>query len=319
MLIRRLSIGTRFFLLLFAVLALNAAGYLLILQNVYTEELRSQAKTVVANVEAFGAWVAKGGRVWVKAEKSESYLSQEDYSQAVNNETKTVHFFSKNPALAQREFSEAVLQSTSPAKFRMTSHNVMNPINLPDAFELRALSAIQETALPEYIEFIGGAYRYAKPVYHQASCINCHGDPAKAPADVILRYGKEKGFGFKEGDLAGVISVTIPTEKIWTGILKFVGFAEIALIVSSMAIFMLMVRLWVVLPIRKLTQAAQDISLGKDVSMDSAALSEGTRNEIHQLTQALNRLRSSMQISIKKMREARELVAKQKNGGPPLS
>jgi HAMP domain-containing protein len=312
MFINRLSIGSRFFLLLFAVLGLNAVGYLLILQNVYTEELRAQAKTVVANVEAFGAWVAKSGRVWVKADKSESYLSHEEYSLNVKNEIKPVHFFSKNPALAQREFSEAVMQSASPAKFRMTSHNVMNPINLPDAFELRALSAIQETALPEYIEFVGGTYRYAKPVYHQASCINCHGDPAKAPADVIARYGDQKGFGFKEGDLAGLISVAIPTEHLWSGILKFVGFAEIALIFSSMAIFMLMVRLWIVLPIRKLTQAAQDISLGKDVSMNAAALTDGTRNEIHQLTQALNRLRSSMQISIKKMREARELVAKQK-------
>ena len=45
------------------------------------------------------------------------------------------HFYSKNPALAQREFSEVVEKSSSPAKFRMTSHNFMNPVNKPDAFE----------------------------------------------------------------------------------------------------------------------------------------------------------------------------------------
>ena len=49
--------------------------------------------------------------------------------------SRPVNFYSKNPALAQREFSEVVEHSASPAKFRLTSHNVMNPNNKPDVFE----------------------------------------------------------------------------------------------------------------------------------------------------------------------------------------
>ena len=61
-----------------------------------------------------------------------------------------VDFYSKNPALAQREFSEAVERSPSPSKFRLTSHNVMNPNNKPDAFEDGALREIRDRGLKEY-------------------------------------------------------------------------------------------------------------------------------------------------------------------------
>jgi hypothetical protein len=302
----RISIATKFFALLVVVLALNAACYFLILNNVYSHELRAQAQTVVANVEAFGAWVAKHGRVWVKAETSESFLGQESYLKQGDDSGKPVTFFSKNPALAQREFSEVVHSSSSPAKFRMTSHNVMNPINAPDAFETRALNAIKTQQLPEYAEFYEGSYRYAKPVYHTANCIACHGDPAKAPVDVIKRYGDKNGFGFKEGDVAGVISVTIPTVPLLSSLIKFIGPLEILLVVVSIVLAMGFVKWVVIKPITRLTLAAQEASLGRDVKIDVDAVNADTGNEIQQLALALNRLKSSTQMAIKKMREARE-------------
>ncbi len=158
---KRASISAKFSLLLALVLGLNGAAFYLLLTNVYTHELKAQAQTVVGNVEAFGAWVASNGRVWVKADSSTSYLGEEELVNLKGPEQKVVHFFSKNPALAQREFFEAVMQSPSPAKFRMTSHNVMNPINAPDAFETRALKAIRSENLKEFSEFSEGNFRYA--------------------------------------------------------------------------------------------------------------------------------------------------------------
>jgi len=310
----KISISSKFVFLLLLIVGLNAIAYYFMLQNIYQQELKSQAKTVVSNVESFGTWVAQNGRVWVKEGSRDSFLSQELYKASCENldDQSFVHFYSKNPALAQREFSEVVAKSKSPAKFHMTSQNVMNPVNAPDAFEKTALAIVTKTGASEYAEFINGEYRYAQTVYHKASCISCHGDPAKAPEDVIKRYGSEHGFGFKEGDVAGVISVSIPASPLYLRALHFVGIKELALILIPFVIALWFVRSAVVTPIKKLTQAAQDVSTGKDAVIGIEAIDPDTRNEIDQLTLAFNRMRNSTQLAMKKMREARAETDKQR-------
>lgn len=300
----RVSISTQFVLLVLIILAMNGAAYFLILKNVYAQELRAQAQTVVANVEAFGAWVAQHGRVWVKDNSGDSYLGE----MTVVNPAKPdepIHFYSKNPALAQREFSEAVAKSSSPAKFRMTSHNVMNPVNKPDAFESTALDIIRNNNQTEHSAFVKGEYRYAQAVYHKAACISCHGDPAKAPADVINRYGKDNGFGFKEGEVAGVISVSIPTQSLSANLMNFVGPLELGLVLMSLVLALWFIRTNLIKPIKRLTQSAQEISTGHDAPINTDGIELNTRNEVDQLVLALSRMRNSTYLAIKKMREAR--------------
>lgn len=311
----KISISTKFITLFLLIVSLNAVAYYFMLQNIYQQELKSQAKTVVSNVESFGAWVAQNGRVWVKEGSKESFLSQELYrvSCEIDDEQNFVHFYSKNPALAQREFSEVVAKSSSPAKFHMTSQNVMNPINAPDDFEKTALAIVTKTGAAEYSAFENGQYRFAQTIYHKASCISCHGDPAKAPEDVIKRYGAEHGFGFKEGDVAGVISVSIPSHPLYMRALNFVGWKEIVLIFLPFVIALWFVRSAVISPIKKLTEAAHDVSTGKETPIDTAEIDINTSNEIHQLTLALSRMRNSTQLAMKKMREARAEAEKNRS------
>ncbi|MFO1388982.1 DUF3365 domain-containing protein [Cellvibrio sp.] len=303
----KISLSTKFAALFLLIVGMNAAAYYFMLQNIYLQELKSQAKTVVSNVESFGAWVAQNGRVWVKEGSKESFLTQELYRASCENvdDAGFVHFYSKNPALAQREFSEVVAKSSSPAKFHMTSQNVMNPVNAPDGFESMALAIVTKTGASEYSEFADGQYRFAQTIYHKASCISCHGDPAKAPEDVIKRYGSERGFGFKEGDVAGVISVSIPAKPLYMRALNFVGVKELALILVPFLIALWFVRSAVISPIKKLTETAHDVSTGKDTPIDIANIDLNTNNEVHQLTLALHRMRNSTQLAMKKMREAR--------------
>lgn len=304
----RMPITAQLFLLLVVVLIINAGAYLLILQNMYNQELQSQAKTVVSNVEAFGAWVSRSGRIWTKKD-DQDYLSKVEV-QKVGVPDKTFHFYSKNPALATREFSEVIAKSESQAKFRMTSHNVMNPANQPDAFEQRALASIQQDQLAQYSEIGNDTYRFASPVFHKASCISCHGDPKKAPADVLAVYGAERGFGFKEGDLAGVISVTLPRRSLLQSTLSMFSFLEVGVIFLSIVPILWFVRHSVIKPVRKITQVAESISKGKDADIDAAQLSPDSANEIDQLTLAMSRMRSSFSIAMKKMHEARDNAKK---------
>lgn len=301
---KRPTITVQFMLLLAVILVINTIIFSFMLQNVYLRELRAQAATVVANVEAFGSWVAQTGRVWVRDDDT-SFLGQLEVVNA-SNPDEVIHFYSKNPALAQREFSETVAASASPATFRMTSTNVMNPGNAPDSFEQRALEAIGADELAEYFETVDAEYRYAKPVFHNASCIVCHGDPANAPADVLSRYGDQNGFGFRTGDLAGIISVTIPQRNVFTGAVSIFGAIEILAIIISVLVILFFVRRQIILPVQELTLVADKVSRGEEADLAMSNVDKSSANEIDQLKVATNRMHTSFKLSIRKVTETRK-------------
>src|SRR5882724_10448527 len=291
--LRKMSIATRFAFVFLVALALVCAAFYLILDRIYLNQLKSQAETVADNVDAFGTWVAQYGRVWVK-DDARSYLGHlpllqaDDGATATPGALKAVNFYSKNPALAQREFSEVVARSGSPAKFRLTSHNVMNPANTPDPFETAALQRIRSVGLKEYFELTPEGFRYARTLYHKASCISCHGEADKAPNDVKVRYGTANGFGFKEGDVGG-----------W----------QLAMILGAFLIALLFVRFAIVGPIKRLTRASHQISLAQTADLGVAGVGRNSRNELHQLALAIDRMRRSVHIAMRKLGEDKPAVA----------
>ncbi|HVO90357.1 MAG TPA: DUF3365 domain-containing protein [Casimicrobiaceae bacterium] len=302
---RKLSITSQFAIVFLLALALIGMASYLILDRIYINQLKSQAETVADNVDAFGSWVSQFGRVWVK-DDDKSYLGhlallQPDDPVALQPKLTPVNFYSKNPALAQREFSEVVEKSDSPAKFRLTSHNVMNPNNRPDAFESDALRRIREGRLREYYELLPGGFRYARAVIHKESCIACHGDAANAPNDVKVRYGTQGGFGFHAGDVAGIISVRLPARSFWDVALNVVGVWELAMIFAAFVIAMLFMHYAVVRPIKRLTAATQQISLGKGADLNLKAVNPRSRNELDQLALATERLRVSINMAIQRL------------------
>ena len=302
---RKMSLTTQFALVFLVALALVGAASYLILDRIYINQLKSQAETVADNVDAFGSWVAQYGRVWVK-DNDKSYLGhlgllQNDDPSATTPKLTAVNFYSKNPALAQREFSEVVEHSASPAKFRLTSHNVMNPNNKPDGFEVGALRRIREDGLAEYYELSPAGFRYARAVLHKASCITCHGDPAAAPNDVKVRYGTQNGFGFKEGEVAGIISVRLPARSFWDVALNVVGIWQLLMILGAFVIAMLFMRFAIVGRLKDLTAATQKISLGKPGDLSIASVDPRSRNELDQLALATERLRISINMAIQRL------------------
>ena len=311
---RKMSIATRFAFVFLVALALVCAAFYLILDRIYLNQLESQAETVADNVDAFGTWVAQYGRVWVK-DDARSYLGHlpllqaDDGATATPGALKAVNFYSKNPALAQREFSEVVARSGSPAKFRLTSHNVMNPANTPDPFETAALQRIRSGGLKEYFELTPEGFRYARTLYHKASCISCHGEADKAPNDVKVRYGTANGFGFKEGDVAGIISVRLPARSFWRVALTIVGGWQLAMILGAFLIALLFVRFAIVGPIKRLTRASHQISLAQTADLGVAGVGRNSRNELHQLALAIDRMRRSVHIAMRKLGEDKPAAA----------
>ena len=301
------SLILRFSILFALALVLIGGAYYLVLREVYYSELHRQARGMADNVSAFGKWVSQYGRVWVKDKSDTKFLSQVSFvgPETGGTETATVNFYSKNPALAQREFSEVVAKSTASAKFRITSDNWMNPANKPDPWEAEAISTIKNRGLDEYVQIQDGRYRYARKIVDVASCIACHGDPATAPRDVTEQYGKERGYGFKVGDVAGIISVSLPAEPLLMASFGVLGPLELGLIVLAFVILYLFMHYGVARPIKKLTRDALLISVGKPVELDLKNISQKSRNELGQLALAIARLRTSMELAIRRMKQSR--------------
>jgi methyl-accepting chemotaxis protein len=296
------SIAVQFTLVFVVALLLVMGSFYLVLESVYRNELKAQAETVADNVDAFGSWVSQYGRVWVK-DDNKSYLGQVTLQSTADGAVPADqwHFYSKNPALAQREFSEVVEKSTSPAKFRMTSHNFMNPVNKPDAFEEKALDRVRSGRLTEYYEILPDSFRYARTLYEKASCLACHASAASAPNDVKERYGVEHGYGFKEGEVAGIISVRLPIRSFWSVASSVVGPIQIALLVSAFLVAFLFIQFAVVRPLRKLTLAAEKISTGQAADLGATRIHRKSGNEVRQLVAAVDRLRASMMMAIQRV------------------
>jgi general secretion pathway protein A len=86
-----------------------------------------------------------------------------------------------------------------------------NPNNRPDESEERALLIVQKShpRVGDHVvvqELPNNSVRVLLPLFYSKACLSCHGKP-KGEID-ISGYEKE---GFKEGDLGGAISVSVPT------------------------------------------------------------------------------------------------------------
>ncbi len=99
--------------------------------------------------------------------------------------------------------------------YKRVSTNPLNPGNRADILHRGLIEFFQKNGdLKSWngIMKIGGEKFLvrARPIKAEKNCLLCHGDPAFAPKGLIRKYGTGSGFGWKEGDIMGVESVTIP-------------------------------------------------------------------------------------------------------------
>jgi HAMP domain-containing protein len=66
---------------------------------------------------------------------------------------------------------------------------------------------------------------------------------------------------------------------------------------------MLFVRYAIVRPVKRLTDASHEISVGHPANLGVGRIARNSRNEIHQLALAIDRLRRSVNIAMRKLGE----------------
>ena len=99
--------------------------------------------------------------------------------------------------------------------YRRVAANAMNPDYEANALETDMIERFRNN--PKLQEWQGileldskKYYIRFQPVVYKAACLNCHGDPADAPKEVLALYGNTSGYFHKPDEIAGVISVGMP-------------------------------------------------------------------------------------------------------------
>lgn len=141
------------------------------------------------------------------------------------------------PAVALSRISrEFANWNNSGLSFNNVSDRPRNPANQADNFELEAMSWFrshpdQPDRMVEIEQGGKGYYHFTAPIWVEEHCLKCHGDRDKAPPSVGQRY--DTAYGYKVGDLRGVMSIKLPTEGIrkreyssWLGdfVVRFCGY-----------------------------------------------------------------------------------------------
>src|SRR5204862_108242 len=102
--------------------------------------------------------------------------------------------------------------------YRRVSLDPRNPQYAASDMEREFISHFQshasENLLSQFRDVDGEeGYVTARPVVFKKNCLTCHGRPEDAPSVMLARYGAERGFGRKEGEISGLDMLIVPVKR----------------------------------------------------------------------------------------------------------
>lgn len=168
--------------------------------NIHTEKLNlalAEAKANWNKDASFRKWATLHGGLYVTPDKRTppnpalAHLPNRDVITTGGQKLTLM-----NPAYMMRQMTQE-FEDNYGIKGKITGKLQLNPINKPDKWQLKILNQFERGDVHEVYEqkmIDGQPYlRYMKPMFMTEGCVKCHG---------VL--------GFKEGDLRGGVSVSIP-------------------------------------------------------------------------------------------------------------
>ncbi len=182
--------------------------------------------------------------------------------------------------------------------FNNVSDVPRNPANQADRDELAAMAWFRANPkaaerMESVVNAKGTGYMlYTAPIWIEPFCLKCHGDADDAPPSIRENY--KAAYGYQVGDLRGVVSIKMPTEKfdrrfraIWGAqVAKSVG----GYLLLFIAIGLLLDRL-VTNRLGRLQAAAEKIAAGEYATR----LAKTNDDEICHLASAFNRMAEAVQ------------------------
>ncbi len=150
---------------------------------------------------------------------------------------------------------------------KFSSENPGNPKNLAGQDEREILAYFREHPQAEEWEGIRRLrvkdsneqqeyYVRSRPMRIETACLQCHSQPEKSPKSLLAQYGSQAGFGYREGDLAGMDVIGIPMSRVYAALWKDAGRNILLLCPWLVALFAAMVVAFRVVAGRRLAAMA---------------------------------------------------------------
>ena len=152
-------------------------------QKISEKILFQQASTLFNNIVTIRKWSSDHGAIYVKAHDG---IKPNPYLPDNHTYTKDDELLIKiNPAWMTRQISE-ISNAKEKYYFKITSLNPINPKNIPDEFEKRALKHLQKNKNDLYYTSLGNEkYDFMGSLKIEPSCLNCHTNQNYVVGDVI--------------------------------------------------------------------------------------------------------------------------------------
>jgi HAMP domain-containing protein len=140
----------------------------------------------------------------------------------------------------------------------------------------------------------GGALYLAHPITADSGCLECHGIPSRAPVTMLKTYGSANGFGWNQGETIGAQIVSVPTAvpvhvaevAFRTLMIYLTGIFLAVMLVIDLGLYFI-----VILPLRKLSAAADRISKG---DLAEPGFAQSGKDEISAVAKSFHRMYVSM-------------------------
>jgi protein-histidine pros-kinase len=134
----------------------------------------------------------------------------------------------------------------------------------------------------------------AHPIRMEQGCVECHSQPAVAPAGLIRRYGSTNGFGWNNGEVVGAQIIAVPTSvpedmarHAFSGLILNLGLVFLlAVAIVDTGLYLIVVR-----PLRRISATADRISQGE---LDLEQLPVHGKDEVAHVTRSFNRMHTSL-------------------------
>jgi signal transduction histidine kinase/CheY-like chemotaxis protein len=208
--------------------------------------------------------------------------------------------------VARKQFEHFLMDYPS-YRVKFASLNSRNPLNDADSIDTKILALFsKDKDLKEWQGIVTRNdqkyFTVAKPFRLKASCLRCHSDPDIAPKKIVSRYGKEKGFWKKIGDVT-MYSISIPIKVTYADLKRHILAFLIPLV--FMITLISITSLWLLIqmvskPINNLTQGIDALSKGNyHVTVDTQK-----SGELKDLTTSFNVMANKLNVSNNMQQEA---------------
>lgn len=208
------------------------------------------------------------------------------------------------PAFAMTKIAEELKNFDAGGfSFNNVSDQARNHHNQADPEEMKAIAFFRDNPKAErYTADIidrDGKKKllYARPIWVEEYCLKCHGKPEDAPPSIRERY--PNAYGYKVGDLRGILSIKLPKEQIdalaWRH-LRWQAMASVAVFLCVGLLLLWSLRRELIRPLAALAAASRRLAAGE---LTARAPAGSAIDEVATLANDFNRMAASLESAQK--------------------